>query len=111
MELAKFRWSRLAAAFGIGLGVEVLALCVLSFLPPQWAAVIGDLPLEPASYVVDLLAKAEHPGFEDQAGYFLLTVLLQWLVYSAAVYLLLAISGKKRGDAAAFKEISRIPGP
>jgi hypothetical protein len=49
--------------------------------------------------------------FEDQAGYFLLTVLLQWLVYSAAVYLLLAISGKKRGDAAAFKEISRIPGP
>jgi hypothetical protein len=43
-----------------------------------------------------LLAKAEHPGFEGQVGYFLFAVVLQWLIYSGVVYLLLAVSGKKR---------------
>jgi hypothetical protein len=97
MEPAKFRWRRLAAALGIGLGIEVLeAICVISFLPPRWADWIGDLPLQPASYLVTLLAKAEHPGFEGQAGYFLLAAGLQWLFYSGVVYLLMAISLKKR---------------
>jgi hypothetical protein len=45
---------------------------------------------------VTLLAKAEHPGFEGQAGYFLLAAGLQWLFYSGVVYLLMAISLKKR---------------
>ena len=97
MELPRFQWHRLAAALGIGLGIEVLeAICVVSFLPPRWADQIGDLPLQPASYLVTLLAKAEHPGFEGQVGYFLFAVVLQWLIYSGGVYLLLAISGKKR---------------
>jgi len=47
-------------------------------------------------HIVTLLAKAEHPGFEGQVGYFLFAVVLQWLIYSGGVYLLLAISGKKR---------------
>ena len=109
MELAKFRWRRLAAALGIGLGVEVLLFFALivtaNFLPPKWADVIGEWPLQPASYLVTLLAKVEHPGFEDQVGYFMLAVVLQWLMYSAVVYLLLAIS-RKRDAAAAIKEIS-----
>ena len=97
MELPRFQWHRLAAALGIGLGIEVLeAICVVSFLPPRWAGRIGDLPLQPASYLVTLLAKAEHPGFEGQVGYFLFAVVLQWLIYSGGVYLLLAISRKKR---------------
>ena len=96
MELTKFRWRRLAAALGIGLGIEVLeGICVVSLLPPRWVDWIGDLPLQPASYLVTLLAKNRHPGFEDQAGYFLLVLVLQWLVYSGVVYLLLAISRKK----------------
>jgi len=45
-----------------------------------------------------LLAKAEHPGFEGQVGYFLFALVLQWLIYSGVVYLLLAIS-RKKGDA------------
>jgi hypothetical protein len=97
MELTKFRWHRLAAALGIGLGIEVLeAICVVSFLPPRWVDWIGDLPLQPASYLVTLLAKSRHPGFEGQVGYFLMVVVLQWLIYSGVVYILLAISRKKR---------------
>ena len=97
MELTKFRWHRLAAALGIGLGIEALeGICVVSFLPPRWADWIGELPLQPASYLVTLLAKAGHPGFEGQVGYFLFAVVLQWLIYSVVVYLLLAISRKKR---------------
>jgi hypothetical protein len=76
------------------------------FLPPQWSDVIGEWPLQPASYLVTLLAKAEHAGFEGQVGYFFLAVVLQWLIYSAAVYLLLAICRKKRDTADAVKEIS-----
>jgi hypothetical protein len=108
MELAKFRWRRLAAALGIGLGVEVLVFFALivtaKFLPPQWADVIGEWPLQPASYLVTLLARAEHSGFEGQVGYFLLAVVLQWLIYSAVVSLLLAISRKRRDSAGAIKE-------
>ena len=97
MEPAKFRWRRLAAALGIGLGIEVLeAICVVSFLPPRWADRVGDLPLQPASYLVTSLAKSQHPGFEGQVGYLLFAVVLQWLIYSGVVYLLLAISRKKR---------------
>jgi hypothetical protein len=96
MEMARFRWRRLAAALGIGVVIEVLgAVCVVGFLPPQWADLIGDLPLQPASYLVSLLAKTKHAGFEGQVGYFLLAVVLQWLIYSAIVYVLLAISWKK----------------
>jgi len=96
MELAKSRWHRLAAALGIGLGIEVLeAICVVSLLPSRWADWLGDLPLQPASYLVTLLAKSRHAGFEGQVGYFFLAVLLQWLIYSGVVYLLLAISLKK----------------
>jgi hypothetical protein len=58
------------------------------------------------SETVTLLAKAEHPGFEGQVGYFLLAVVLQWLIYSAVVYSLLAVSCKKRSTAGAIKEIS-----
>ena len=98
MELTKFRWHRLAAALGIGLGIEVLeAICVVSFLPPRWVDWIGDLPLQPASYLVTLLANGGHPGFEGQVGYLLFAVVLQWLIYSGVVYLLLAFSRKKRG--------------
>jgi hypothetical protein len=97
MELTKFRWHRLAAALGIGLGIEVLeAICVVSFLPPRWADWIGDLPLQPAAYVVTLLAKGGHAGFEGQVGYFLFAVVLQWLIYTVVVYLLLGIFRKKR---------------
>ena len=107
MELAKFRWRRLAAALGIGLRVEGLVflafIVTAKFLPPQWADVIGEWPLQPASYLVTLLAKAEHSGFEGQVGYFLLAVVLQWLIYSAVVYLLLAIR-RKRDTAGAIKE-------
>ena len=96
MELTKFRWHRLAAALGIGLGIEVLeSICVVSFLPLRWVNRIGDLPLQPASYLVTLLAKIQHPGFEGQVGHFFLVVALQWLIYSGVVYLLLAISRKK----------------
>jgi hypothetical protein len=107
MELAKFRWRRLAAALGIGLGVEGLVflafIVTAKFLPPQWADVIGEWPLQPASYLVTLLANAEHSGFEGQVGYFLLAVVLEWLIYSAVVYLLLAIR-RKRDTAGAIKE-------
>jgi hypothetical protein len=97
MELAKFRWRRLAEALGIGLAIEIVeGICVISLLPPQWANAIGDLPLQPASYLVTSLAKANHLGFEGQVLYFFLAVVVQWMVYSAVVYLLLAISRKKR---------------
>jgi hypothetical protein len=81
-----------------------LAICVVSLLPPKWADVIGDLPLQPASYIVTLLTNIEQPGFEGQVGYLLLTVVLPWLVYSGVVYLLLAIWRKKRVSATAIKE-------
>jgi hypothetical protein len=110
MELTRFRWRRLVAALGIGFGVEVLVLFVVvvttTFLPPQWAEVIGEWPLQPASYLVTLLAKAEPSGFDGQVGYFLLAVVLQGLIYSAVVYLLLAISQKKRDTGGASKAIS-----
>jgi len=96
MELTKLRSRRLAAALGIGLGIEVLEGICLSFLPRRWADWIGELPLQPASYLVTLLAKAGHPSFEGQVGYFLLAVVLQWLIYSVVVYLLLGIFRKKR---------------
>jgi hypothetical protein len=109
MEPAKFRWRTLAAALGIGLGVEFFVFLVLivttNFLPPRWADVIGEWPLEPASYLVTLLARAGHSGFEDQVGYLFLAVVLQWLIYSAVVYLLLALRGKQRGTAGAIKKI------
>jgi hypothetical protein len=107
MEPAKFRWRKLAAALGIGLGVEVFVFLVLivtsNFLGPRWADMIGEWPLEPASYLVTLLAKAGHSGFEGQVGYFFLAVVLQWLIYSAVVYLLWALAGKQRGTAGAIK--------
>ena len=53
---------------------------LVCFLPPRWVDWIGDLPLQPASYLVTLLARSRHPGFEDQVGYFLLPVVLQWLI-------------------------------
>ncbi len=59
MELTKFRWHRLAAALGIGLGIELLEGICVSFLPPLWADWIGELPLQPASYLVTLLAKPD----------------------------------------------------
>jgi hypothetical protein len=98
MELTRFKWHRLAAALGIGLGIEVLEGICVSFLPPRWADWIGELPLQPASYLVTLLAKAGHPGFEEQVGYFLFAVVLQWLIYSVVVYLLLGIFRKKRDE-------------
>ena len=99
MELTKFKWRRLASALGIGLAIEALAVGAVSFLPPRWTDWVGDLPLQPAPYLVTLLAKAGHPGFEGQVGYFFFAVVLQWLIYSSVVYLLLAVSRKKR-DAA-----------
>src|ERR1700730_1666785 len=97
MELPRFQWHRLAAAVGIGLGLEVLErIWVVIFIPRGRPGRIGVLPLQPASYLVTLLAKAEHPGFEGQVGYFLFAVVLQWLIYSGGVYLLLAIARKKR---------------
>src|ERR1700722_8286261 len=96
MGLTKFRWRRLAAALGIGLGIEVLeAICVVSFLPQRWVDWTGNLPLYPASYLVTWLAKSQHPSLERQVGYFVLAVVLQWLIYSSVVFLLLAISRKK----------------
>ena len=107
MEPAKFRWRTLAAALGIGLGVEVFVFLVIivttNLLSPRWADMIGEWPLQPASYLVTLLAKAGHSGFEGQVGYFFLAVVLQWLIYSAVVYLLLALAGKQRGTAGAIK--------
>jgi hypothetical protein len=98
MKLSKSRWLRLLAALGIGLGIEVLeVICVVSFLPSRWADSLGDLPLQPASYLVSLLDKREHPGFEGQVGYLLFAVVLQWLIYSGAVYLLLGVVRTKRG--------------
>jgi hypothetical protein len=95
-------WNRLRSR-----GVSLFAIIVTAnFLPPQWADVIGEWPLQPASYLVTLLAKAEHPGFEGQVGYFLLAVVLQWLIFSAVVYSLLAVSCKKRSTAGAIKQIS-----
>jgi hypothetical protein len=95
-ETMKSRWHRLLAALGIGLGIEVLeVIFVVSFLPSRWADSVGDLPLQPASYLVTVLEKRAHPGFEEQVGYLLFVVLLQWLIYSGVVYLLLAIPAKK----------------
>ena len=109
MEPAKFRWRTLAAALGIGLGVEFFVFLVLivttNLLPPRWADMIGEWRLQPASYLVTLLARAGHSGFEDQVGYFFLAVVLQRLIYSAVVYLLLALYGKQRGAAGAIKKI------
>ena len=109
METAKFSWRTLAAALGIGLGVEVFVFLVLiltsTFLSPRWADMIGEWPLQPASYLVTLLARAGHSGFEGQVGYFFLAVMLQWLIYSAVVYLLLALHGKQRGTTGAIKKI------
>src|ERR1700722_12899462 len=69
MERARSRWCRLAAALGIAFGVEVLVFFVVvvttNFLPPQWAEVIGEWPLQPASYLVTLLAKAEPSESRD----------------------------------------------
>ena len=109
MGPAKFRWRTLAVALGIGLGVEVFVFLVLvvttNFLSPRWADTIGEWPLQPASYLVTLLARAGHSGFEDQVGYFFLAVVLEWLIYSAVVYLLLALYGKQRGTAGAIKKV------
>jgi hypothetical protein len=98
MQIEKFRWRRLAAALGIALGVEALELFVIIFLPPKWADVIGDLPLEPASYLVTLLAKAEPSGFEGQVSFFFLAVLLQWFTYSAIVYSCWRSLGRSQGQ-------------
>jgi len=63
MELTKFEWHRLAAALGQASEIEVLEGICVSFLPPRWADWIGELPLQPASYLVTLLAKAGTSGF------------------------------------------------
>jgi hypothetical protein len=69
------------------------------FPAAQWDHWIGDLPLQPSEYLVGLLFKDVHLGFEGQVVPVFLIFVLQWMVYSAVVYLLLAISWKKR-DAA-----------
>ena len=90
---------RLAAALGIAFGIGVAeTICVVYFLP-QWANSLGDLPLQPASYIVTCVAKAHPLGFEDQVLYLLLTLVLHWLFYSALVYLLLTFSRKGRSAA------------
>ena len=96
MQRTKFTWRRLAAALGIGLGIEILAICVANFLPPRWGGLIGDLPLQPAEYSVRLLPNAAHSGFEGQVGYLFLVMVVQWVIYSAVVYLWLAVSRKKQ---------------
>jgi hypothetical protein len=107
MGLARFRWRRLAGALGISFGIELLeVICVVGLLPPRWAGAIGDLPLQPASYLVSWLARTKPAGFEGQVGYFLLALTLQWLIYSAVVYVLLAISWTKPISDGAAKEIS-----
>ena len=46
MEMARFRWRRLAAAIGIGFGIEVLeVIFVVRLLPRRRADAVGNLPL------------------------------------------------------------------
>ncbi len=93
MKLAKFRWRRLGAALALGLLLEVFLLVAMvagvNMLPKQFGDMAGDWLQLPGSYLVTILAKVYHPGFEEQAGYVLLVPLIQWLTYSIVIYILL----------------------
>jgi len=91
MKLAKFKWRRLAAAVAIGLGIEVFTIFGTLILPREWQEVVGNkIILQPSMSLVWLFAKIRPPGFEEQFTYVLLELFLQWIFYSAVVYLLLA---------------------
>ena len=65
-------------------------LAIAVALPQGLGDQVANVLQAPGSYFVAMLAKAHHPGFEEQVGYVLLIPLMQWFVYSALVYLLLA---------------------
>ncbi len=94
MRLAKFTWRRFGAALALGLLVEgvllVLLVVAVNSLPQQLADVAGECLQLPGSYVAGVLAKAYHPGFEEQVGYILLIPLIQWPIYSTVIYIVLA---------------------
>lgn len=90
----------LAAAIAIGLAAEVLLFAGASFvgskLPQPWDERLWAVTQEPASHLVDWLAKAQHPGFEEQGAYVLLIPLTQWIIWSGVFYLILS---RKRRNA------------
>lgn len=59
-------------------------------LPQALGDQVANLLQAPGSYIVAMLAKAHHPGFEEQVGYVLLIPLIQWVVYSMLAYVWLA---------------------
>jgi len=67
MELAKFKFRRMAAALGIGLGSEALilfgAVIVANKVSPPWGEWIANLMQDPGVHFVQFLGKLEHPGF------------------------------------------------
>lgn len=90
MKLARFRWRRLGGAVVLGLLLEGLMLVIAVALANPLGDQVSNLLQAPGSYLVTLLAKAQHPGFEEQVGYVLLIPLIQWFFYSVLIYLWLA---------------------
>jgi hypothetical protein len=114
MELGEFKFRRMAAALGIGLGSEALilfgAVIVANKVSPPWGEWIANLMQDPGVHFVQFLGKLEHPGFEEQVGYVLLIPVIQWLFYSAVIYLMLAWRRPLPSDTTPRrKEISNLP--
>ena len=101
--VAKIRWRTLIAALGIGLVVELLLVRLyLWYLPgalaaPQngqtnlwlWEAI--RLTQQPGLGLVQSWVGVVRPGYAELIGDMFLVPVIQWAVYAAVIYVILAM--------------------
>ena len=105
--VTKIRWRTLIAALGMGLVIELLLVRLyLWYLPgaladPQsgqtnlwlWEAI--RLTQQPGLGMVQVWVGVVRPGYAELIGDMVLVPVIQWLVYGAVIYLILAIYLRK----------------
>lgn len=94
MVVIRSSLGRLSAAIGLGIAVEAVlfvgVVVISSPLRDPWAERMFAVTQEPAYHLVDWLAQLHHPGFEEQAAFFLLIPVVQCVVWSALCYYVLS---------------------
>jgi len=99
----KFSWRRLAASVAMGFAIEgLLFYPVVTGTVPHWASARG-MPgfvyiatQQPGLHLMGWLVDVIGPGFEEQVAYIFFVPFIQWLVYSAIIYLLLRMIARRK---------------
>ena len=94
MPVIQSRLRRLSAAAGLGIAAEAVlfvgGLVISSHLLDPWGERIFAVTQEPAYHLVGWLAQRQHPGFEEQIGFFLLIPVVQCILWTVLCYFLLS---------------------